>query len=138
MRKGFLALGAALGGSMLLPGAASAHGLVGRSDLPIPEWLFGWAAAIVLIVSFLALALLWPKPRLEGAAGDLRRQAEQRPRQRPRQGAKAAVLEARLRPQHRERHEGDHQHHRGRPSEQPVRDRQVLAPDDAVRDLQQH
>ena len=43
-----------------------AHGLVGRSDLPIPEWLFGWAAAIVLIVSFVALAVLWPDPRLEG------------------------------------------------------------------------
>src|SRR5919112_590248 len=43
-----------------------AHGLVGRTDLPIPEWLFGWAAAIVLIVSFLALAVLWPKPKLEG------------------------------------------------------------------------
>jgi hypothetical protein len=42
-----------------------AHGLVGRSDLPIPEWLFGWAAAIVLIVSFVALAVLWPTPRLE-------------------------------------------------------------------------
>jgi hypothetical protein len=24
-----------------------AHGFVGRSDLPIPEWLFGWAAAMV-------------------------------------------------------------------------------------------
>lgn len=42
-----------------------AHGLVGRSDLPIPEWLFGWAAAVVLIVSFVALAVLWPRPRLE-------------------------------------------------------------------------
>ena len=42
-----------------------AHGLVGRSDLPIPEWLFGWAAAVVLIVSFLALAALWSEPRLE-------------------------------------------------------------------------
>jgi hypothetical protein len=43
-----------------------AHGIVGRSDLPIPEWLFGWAAAMVLIVSFVALAVLWPEPRLEG------------------------------------------------------------------------
>ncbi len=43
-----------------------AHGLVGRSDLPIPEWLFGWAAAMVLVVSFVALAVLWPQPRLEG------------------------------------------------------------------------
>jgi hypothetical protein len=42
-----------------------AHGLVARSDLPIPEWLFGWAAAMVLVVSFVALAILWPKPRLE-------------------------------------------------------------------------
>ncbi|HYI98540.1 MAG TPA: hypothetical protein VEX36_02520 [Thermoleophilaceae bacterium] len=44
-----------------------AHGIVGRSDLPIPEWLFGWAAAVVLVVSFVALAVLWPEPRLVGA-----------------------------------------------------------------------
>jgi hypothetical protein len=44
-----------------------AHGLVARSDLPIPEWLFGWAAAMVLVVSFVALAVLWPEPRLEHA-----------------------------------------------------------------------
>ena len=42
-----------------------AHGLVQRSSLPIPEWLFGWAAAVVLCVSFVALAVLWPRPRLE-------------------------------------------------------------------------
>jgi hypothetical protein len=42
-----------------------AHGLVQRSSLPIPEWLFGWAAAFVLCVSFVALAALWPRPRLE-------------------------------------------------------------------------
>jgi hypothetical protein len=42
-----------------------AHGLVARSDLPIPEWLFAWAAAMVLVVSFVALAVLWPEPRLE-------------------------------------------------------------------------
>ena len=44
-----------------------AHGLVQRSQLPIPEWLFAWAAAVVLCVSFVALAALWPKPRLEHA-----------------------------------------------------------------------
>jgi hypothetical protein len=44
-----------------------AHGLVGRTDLPIPAWLFGWGAAVVLVVSFVALAILWPRPRLEGA-----------------------------------------------------------------------
>jgi hypothetical protein len=41
-----------------------AHGLVQRANLPIPEWLFGWAAAMVLLVSFVALALLWPEPKL--------------------------------------------------------------------------
>ena len=42
-----------------------AHGLVSRADLPIPEWLFGWAAAMVLVVSFVALAVLWPEPKLQ-------------------------------------------------------------------------
>ena len=51
---------------LLAPSTASAHGLVQRSNLPIPEWLFGWAAAIVLVVSFVALAALWPRPRMEG------------------------------------------------------------------------
>ena len=46
-----------------------AHGIVGRTDLPIPEWLFGWAAAIVLVVSFVALAVLWPDPRLQDGGG---------------------------------------------------------------------
>ena len=45
--------------------AAEAHGLVQRTNLPIPEWLFGWAAAIVLVASFAALAVLWPAPRLQ-------------------------------------------------------------------------
>jgi photosystem II stability/assembly factor-like uncharacterized protein len=55
--------------ALLWPAGASAHGLIQRANLPIPEWLFGWAAAIVLIVSFAALAVLWPNPRLEGANG---------------------------------------------------------------------
>jgi len=45
--------------------APLAHGLGARADLPIPEWLFGWAAAVVLIVSFVALAVLWTRPLLE-------------------------------------------------------------------------
>jgi hypothetical protein len=45
---------------------AHAGDLIGRSDLPIPEWLFGWAAAMVLVISFVALAILWPEPKLEG------------------------------------------------------------------------
>jgi hypothetical protein len=50
-----------------LPASALAHGLVGKQDLPIPRWLFAWAAALVLVVSFVALATLWPRPRLERA-----------------------------------------------------------------------
>ncbi len=46
-----------------------AHGIVGRTDLPIPEWLFGWGAAMVLVVSFVALAVLWPEPRLQDGGG---------------------------------------------------------------------
>jgi hypothetical protein len=42
-----------------------AHGIVGRADLPIPTELFGVAAAAVLVVSFLALAAGWTRPRLE-------------------------------------------------------------------------
>lgn len=41
------------------------HALVARSDLPIPAWLFAWAASGALIVSFFALAAAWRKPRLE-------------------------------------------------------------------------
>jgi hypothetical protein len=43
-----------------------AHGLdVGRQDLPIPEWLFAWGAALVLIVSFGLLSLAWLTARLQ-------------------------------------------------------------------------
>jgi hypothetical protein len=59
-------LAAPLIAAAVVPESALAHGLGGRADLPIPAWLFGWAAAIVLIVSFLALAALWPRPKLEG------------------------------------------------------------------------
>lgn len=45
-----------------------AHGLSGRADLPIPAWLFTWVAVSVLVVSFVSLAVLWRKARLEGYA----------------------------------------------------------------------
>jgi hypothetical protein len=66
MRRRITAVGlAGLAAALTLPAPASAHGLVGRTDLPIPRWLFGWAAAAVLVISFAALATLWPKPRLQ-------------------------------------------------------------------------
>ena len=55
------------GVALLLPEVALAHGIVGREDLPIPKWLFTYAAIVVLVVSFVGLAVLWPKPRLEDA-----------------------------------------------------------------------
>ena len=58
-------LAGALAGAGLAAPDAEAHGLVQRTNLPIPEWLFGWAAAIVLVVSFAGLAVLWPRPKLQ-------------------------------------------------------------------------
>jgi hypothetical protein len=42
-----------------------AHGISVRTDLPVPEVIFWWAASVVLFVSFVALATLWPTPRLQ-------------------------------------------------------------------------
>jgi hypothetical protein len=59
-------LSAGLGlAALLLPASAQAHGIVGKADLPIPVWLFSWAAAIVLVVSFVALSTLWQRPQLQ-------------------------------------------------------------------------
>src|ERR1700679_3550722 len=51
--------------ALALPESAQAHGIVGKADLPIPVWLFSWAAAIVLVVSFVALSTLWRTPQLQ-------------------------------------------------------------------------
>ncbi len=50
---------------LVFPVGAFAHGIVGKADLPIPVWLFSWAAAIVLVVSFVGLSALWRSPRLQ-------------------------------------------------------------------------
>jgi hypothetical protein len=41
-----------------------AHGIGGVRDLPVPTWLFLWAGAVVLIVSFVALGAFWSRPLL--------------------------------------------------------------------------
>ncbi|ART74454.1 hypothetical protein NWT09_27885 [Mycolicibacterium sp. jd] len=43
-----------------------AHGVGGRSDLPIPVWLAMYAAGFVLVVTFFGLATLWRTPKLRG------------------------------------------------------------------------
>ncbi|MAG52105.1 MAG: hypothetical protein QF796_05210 [Acidimicrobiales bacterium] len=45
-----------------------AHGVGGRSDLPIPEWRAAWGAFVILVLSFAALGLLWPRALLRSAA----------------------------------------------------------------------
>lgn len=46
-----------------------AHGLGGRSDLPVPLWLASCGAGAAVVVSFVALGVLWPAPRLERQSG---------------------------------------------------------------------
>ena len=48
-----------------------AHGLGGRTDLPLPIWMFSYGAALTLLASFAALAAFWPTARLEGGTGEL-------------------------------------------------------------------
>ena len=45
-----------------------AHGIGGVRDLPVPESFFFTTAAIVLVVSFVLLGLLWKRPLLEAHA----------------------------------------------------------------------
>ena len=45
-----------------------AHGIGGIRDLPVPAYLFFYSAAAVLVLSFVALAVLWRRPVLEEKA----------------------------------------------------------------------
>lgn len=53
-------------GLVAVPAPAWAHGLGGRADLPVPVEFFVVGAVLVLFLSFAALAVLWPTPRLQG------------------------------------------------------------------------
>ena len=66
MRKR-LATATGLAGAWVLASQApaSAHGFGGRLDLPVPISLFVYGAAAVVVVSFVALGVLWKEPRLE-------------------------------------------------------------------------
>jgi hypothetical protein len=65
VRKLFVLCAGLLLVQALLPELAAAHGITGRASLPVPAWLFAWAAAIVLVVSFIALSTLWSQGRLQ-------------------------------------------------------------------------
>jgi len=65
-----------------------AHALASRQDLPVPAWLFAWAATIVLIASFFALSAGWRSPKFE----DERRRPLERGFSRALLGAPAQAL----------------------------------------------
>ncbi len=44
-----------------------AHGIASVEDLPLPLWLFYYGGALILVLSFVALGVLWRRPRLETA-----------------------------------------------------------------------
>jgi hypothetical protein len=64
-RKLALPLAGSTVAALAIPASAQAHGIVGRANLPIPVWLFSWTAAIVLVVSFVALSTMWTTPQLQ-------------------------------------------------------------------------
>ena len=43
-----------------------AHGIGGRSDLPVPLWLAVYGAAAAVLISFVALVAFWADPKLRG------------------------------------------------------------------------
>ncbi len=61
----FLATVALLG---LLAEPAWAHGIGGRTDLPLPAWQMTWAAGFAVASSFVALGAFWSRPLLHDAA----------------------------------------------------------------------
>jgi hypothetical protein len=57
-------VGSALLAALAGPNVAQAHAFGAVKDLPVPVWLFYYAGAIVLVVSFVALGVLWRRPKL--------------------------------------------------------------------------
>lgn len=45
-----------------------AHGLGERGDLPLPLYLFTWGMVLALVISFVALGVLWTQPLLASAS----------------------------------------------------------------------
>lgn len=66
---GTASAGLGLAGVVAAAAPAHAHGVGSRADLPLPIWLFAYSAAAALAVSFVALRVLWPRPRLAAASG---------------------------------------------------------------------
>jgi hypothetical protein len=63
-----VAVGCAAGSLAAWAAPASAHGIGGRGDLPLPLWQVAWAAIFAVAISFVALGLLWTTPKLARSA----------------------------------------------------------------------
>ncbi len=53
---------------VLVASPVSAHGVGGRTDLPLPAWQLAWVAGFAVACSFVALGAWWAEPRLARAA----------------------------------------------------------------------
>ncbi len=49
-------------------GPAAAHGVGGRTDLPVPAWQLAWAASFAVAASFVALGMFWDTAKFRSAA----------------------------------------------------------------------
>lgn len=66
-RRRWLLAGTSTVSLWAVPGAALAHGVGVRGDLPLPLWAVSYGAVGVLLITFVTLLKLWPEPRFEGA-----------------------------------------------------------------------
>ncbi|HJR88240.1 MAG TPA: hypothetical protein VJ930_11365 [Acidimicrobiia bacterium] len=64
-RKSWVVVLLAAGLLIAIPLPALAHGLGGRSDLPVPLGYAVAGALTVLVLTFVALVRLWPEPRMQ-------------------------------------------------------------------------
>ena len=62
------AAGLAAAGLWAWAGPAAAHGVGGRTDLPVPAWQLAWAASFAVAASFVALGMFWDTPKFRSAA----------------------------------------------------------------------
>jgi len=67
-RKALVGAGLAATTIMVATSPASAHGIGGRIDLPLPVWQLAWAAGFAVAISFVALGAFWKTPRLAAAS----------------------------------------------------------------------
>ena len=66
--RGVPARGIAAAALLAAAGEAAAHGFGRLYNLPVPFWLYGWAAASVLVVSFLLVGFFASAPAALDAA----------------------------------------------------------------------